>query len=107
MGQSHETHRNLKSVHQRQHHSASCGQKSFRLVKRCHQLLSEFLANGHLPQESRQSRLSANLKRDNELKPGSMHRSLGIYLMVDENSGNSQLGGLLQSDDVTSSYADS
>ena len=42
-----------------------------------HQLLSGFLANGHL---ARVSRLSANDKIDNEMVPGAVHRSPGIYL---------------------------
>jgi hypothetical protein len=33
----------------------------------CHQLLSGFLLNGHLPRVSRQSRLSANDNGDNEM----------------------------------------
>jgi hypothetical protein len=41
-----------------------CGQKSFKLVWWCHQLLSGFLANDHLPQVSR---LSANDKDDNDV----------------------------------------
>ena len=40
------------------------------LVWWCHQRLSRFLANDHLPQVSRQSRMSANNKGDNEVKPG-------------------------------------
>ena len=47
------------------HGTMGFGQKSFRLVWRCHQLLSGFLANGHLP---RMSCLSANDKEDNEVK---------------------------------------
>ena len=39
-------------------------QTSFMLVWQYHQLLSEFLANGHLPQVSHQSQLSANYKGD-------------------------------------------
>ena len=38
---------------------------SFKLVWRYHQFLSGFLANGHLPRASHQSRLSANDKDDN------------------------------------------
>ena len=49
--------------------------KSFKLVWWCHQLLSGFLANGHLPRVSLQSCLSANDKSDNGLKPGAVHRS--------------------------------
>ena len=40
----------------------SCGQKSFTLVWGWQKLLSGFLAKGHLPRVSRQSRLSANDK---------------------------------------------
>ena len=36
------------------HEAISCGYKSFKLVSRCHQLQFGFLANGHLPQKSRQ-----------------------------------------------------
>ena len=49
------------------HGTMKCGQKTLMLVWGCHQLLSEFLAKGHLPRVSRQSRLSANVKGDNEL----------------------------------------
>ena len=35
-----------------------CGQKNFQLVRRCHQVLSGFLAKGHLPRVSRQSHRS-------------------------------------------------
>ena len=42
------------------HGAMGCGQKSFKLVWRCHQLLSGFLAKGYLPRLSRQSRLSTN-----------------------------------------------
>ena len=37
------------------HGAMGCGQKSLGLVWRCHQLLSGFLAKGHLPRMSRQS----------------------------------------------------
>ena len=43
------------------HGTMDCGQKCFVLGWQCHQSLSEFLANGHLPQKSRQS---ANDKND-------------------------------------------
>ena len=39
-----------------------CGQKSFKPVWRCHQLLSGFLAKGHLPRMSRQSRRSLMIR---------------------------------------------
>ena len=41
------------------HGAMGCGQKSFKLVWWCHQLLSGLLADGHLPRVSRQSCLSA------------------------------------------------
>jgi hypothetical protein len=44
-------------------------------VWRFHQLLSRFLANGHLPQVSHQS---ANDKFDNEIIPGAVHKSFGL-----------------------------
>ena len=52
-----------------------------------HQTLSAFLANGHLPRVSRQS---ANDKSDNEVIPGAMHRSSGIYLTAEGNPGKLQ-----------------
>ena len=36
-----------------------------------------------------------NDKRDNEVAPGTMHRSPGIYLMVEENPQKSQQGDRL------------
>jgi hypothetical protein len=33
-----------------------------------------------------------NDKVDNAMKPGAVHRSPGIYLIAEENSGNPQLG---------------
>ena len=59
---------------------------------RCHQLLSGFLANGHLPRVSPQSRLSASDKGDNEIIPGAVHIYPGIYLTAEENTAGSQLG---------------
>ena len=38
------------------HWAMGCGQKNFKLVWRCHQLLSGFIAKDHLPRVSRQSR---------------------------------------------------
>ena len=58
----------------------SYGQKIFKLVWRCHQILSGFLAKGHLSRLS-QSRLSANNKGD-EMIPGVVHRSPGIALQL-------------------------
>ena len=37
------------------HGATGCGQKCFKVVWRCHQLLSGFLVKGHLPRMSRQS----------------------------------------------------
>ena len=45
-----------------------------------HQLLFGFLANGHLPRVSSQSRLSANDFGDNKVKPEGVNRSPGIYI---------------------------
>ena len=41
------------------------------------------LANDHLQRVSRQSRLSGNDKGDNEIIPGAVHRSPGIYLTAE------------------------
>ena len=60
------------------------GQENLTLVWRYRQPLSEFLAKGHLHQGSRPSRLSANDKGDNEVKPGAVHRSPGICLTTEE-----------------------
>ena len=43
------------------------------------------------PRESRQSSLSANDKGDNEVIPGAVHRSHGIYLTDEKNPGRPQL----------------
>ena len=56
------------------HGVMGCGQNSFMLMWRSHQLLSEFLAKGHLPRMSRRSHLSANDKCDNEMIPGAVYR---------------------------------
>ena len=72
-----------------------CGQKGFTLMWQCHQLLSGFLAKGHLlrvSRQSRRSRRSLNDKGDNEKIPGAVHRSPGIYLSDKENPGKPQLG---------------
>ena len=42
---------------------------------------------------SRQSRLSANDKGDNEVKPGAVHRSPGIYLTAEESHSTSRRDG--------------
>ena len=72
-----------------------CSQKSFKLVWLCHQHLPGFLAKDYLPRVSRQSSLSAKDNCGNEMKPGAIHRSPGIYLTADENPGRSQLGDRL------------
>ena len=74
------------------HGALGCGQKSFQLVWRCHQLLSEFLAKGHLSRLLRQPRLSANDKGDNEMIPGAVYISPDIYLTPEEDPGKPQLG---------------
>jgi hypothetical protein len=61
-----------------------CDQKIFKLVWRCHHLLSGFISRGHLPWVSRQSRLSAN-DGDNEMVPRPVHRSPEICLTDEEN----------------------
>ena len=65
---------------------------SFTLVWWCHQLLSGFLLNGHLPQVSCQSCLLASDKPDNEMKLGIMHRSPDICFTAEENPGKLLLG---------------
>ena len=67
----------------------------FKLVWRCHHLLSGFLANVHLLRVSRKSRLSTNDKGDNEMIPGVVHRTPGIHCKAEENPGNPQLGDRL------------
>ena len=47
------------------------------------QVLSGFLINDHLPRVSRQSRLAANDKGNNEMIPRAVHRSPGIYLTAE------------------------
>ena len=42
--------------------------------------MSGSLAIGHLPRMSRQTRLSTNGKDANDMMPGVVHRSPGIYL---------------------------
>ena len=49
------------------------------------QFLFGFLANGHFPRVSSQSRLSANDKGDNQMKAGTVNRSPGIYLTAEGN----------------------
>jgi hypothetical protein len=62
----------------------AAAQKKFTLVWRCHQLLSESLANGHLLRVSQQSLLSANTKDDSEVKRRTVYRSHAIYLRAEE-----------------------
>ena len=59
--------------------------KSFKLVWRCYQLLSRFLAKARLPRVSRHSRSVVNNKGDNEMIPEAVHRSPGICLTAEEN----------------------
>ena len=47
-----------------------------------HHLLSGFLSEAYLPRVSYQS---TNDKGDNEMIPGAVHRSPGIYLTSEEN----------------------
>ena len=68
--------------------------KSFKLVWRCHQLLSGFLAKGYLPRVPYQPLLSANDK-DDKVMPGTVNWSPGIYLMGLDISGKSQKGDSL------------
>ena len=63
-----------------------CDQKSFKLW-----VVSEFMAKGHLPRMSHQSRLSANDKGDHEIFLGAEHKSPGIYLTAEENPENLSL----------------
>ena len=61
-----------------------CGQKIFMPVWWCHQLQSGFLAKGYLPRMPLQLRLSA----DDRVISGTVHRSPGICLTAEENTGN-------------------
>ena len=69
--------------------SMDCGQKSFKLVWRCHQPLSGFLAKGHLVTSV------GNYKGDNEMVPEAVNRSPGICFTAEENSRKPQLGDRL------------
>ena len=73
------------------HGDMGCEQKSFKLVWQCHHLLSKFLASGHLPRVSLQSRLSVNDKGDNGMVPVDVHRSPGIYLTAEVKPGKPQI----------------
>ena len=64
------------------HGAMGCGQKSFKLVWRCHLLLFGLLAKEHLPRVSSHSRLSVNDMDDNEMIPGAVHRAPGIQLRL-------------------------
>ena len=59
--------------------------KNFMIMWWYDKLLSGFLANGHLPRLSLQSRLLVNDKGDNEMILGAVYRSPGIYLTAEEN----------------------
>ena len=61
------------------HEAKGYGQKSFKLVWRCLQLLSEFLAKGHLPRVTSVTPV-ANDKGDNEMIPRAVHRSPALQL---------------------------
>ena len=74
------------------HGTMGSGQNTFMLVWRCNHLLSGFLTKGHLPRVSCKSLLSVSDKGDNEVKPGVVHRSPGIYLTAEKNPRNLQLG---------------
>ena len=64
--------------------------KSLMLAWQCHQLLTRFLAKGHLPRVSLRS--VTNDKGDNEIIPWAVLRSHGICLTIEENPGKLQLG---------------
>jgi hypothetical protein len=66
------------------HGPMGCGQNIFKLVWRCHQLLSWFPGKSHLPRVSHQSRLSANDKGYNEMISEDVHRTPGICLTTEE-----------------------
>ena len=71
------------------HGAMGCVQKSFKLLWRCHQLVSGFLVNGHLSEFTSvtcQLMISVIM---NDI--WAVHRSPGIYLKVEENSGKPQL----------------
>ena len=73
------------------HGAMGCDQKNFKLVWRCHQLLSRFFVKGYLHRVSRQSHILGNDKGDNEMIQGTVHRYPGIYLTAEENPGKPQL----------------
>ena len=59
------------------------------------QLSSVVPSKGHLPRMSGQLRLSVNDKSDNEMIPGAVQGSSGIYLTAEENPRKPQLGDSL------------
>ena len=63
----------------------AANKKSFKLVWRCHQLLSGFLTKDHLPRVSHQL---ANDKDDNEIIPGLCTNFLEFTLQPRENPEN-------------------
>ena len=69
------------------HGAIRCCQRSFKLTWRCHQLLSGFLVNGHLLRVPCQSGLLANDKDVNEMIPGAVYTSPGIYIAAEESLG--------------------
>ena len=70
----------------------AAAKKNFQLMWRCHQLLSGFLAKGHLPRVSRQV---SNDKGNNEMILVAVHRSPSICLTAEENPRKPQLGDRL------------
>ena len=64
-------------------------------MERYHQLLSGFLANGHLSRVLRQSRLSTDDKGDNEMILEAVPRSPGIYVGAEKKPRKTQLGNRL------------
>ena len=65
------------------HGAMGCGQKGFKLIWRCHQLLSGFLAKGHLRRVSRQSRRSLMIRVINQvgvaLFPSFYHLFISLF----------------------------
>ena len=76
------------------HEAMSYGQKRFKLVWRCYQLLSGFLAKGHLPRVSRQARRSLMIRLIMKW-PRGLCTDLSICFRAEENPGKSQLGDSL------------
>ena len=63
----------------------AAAKKKIQLLWGCDQLLSGFLAKGHLPRVSRQSIMIRAI-------PGAVHRSPDIRLTAEENPGNPDEG---------------